>query len=325
MISGVFNKVTIASLAIAARAACSSGSSSLPAMDATQRMTAQAEAVSDLLYVSSQVTNEVYVYSYPQEKLVGTLTGFTRVYGLCSDSKGDVYVADAGSSQIFEYAHGGTKPIAALSDPSQFPTSCAVDPKTGNLAVTNYQSLNASGQGQIGDVAVYAHAQGTPSLYLDSRIQDPLFCGYDDKDDLFVDGLSSAITPSGGTIEVSRFGELPKGSTKFTDIKLTQGANGGIQWDGKDVIVGDSGYLGRSESAVNRIAVSGTTGKIVQTWVAPGAEYLTQFVEQGGSFIAADNEMGSVGIWKYGAIRPPSKLISGISEPYGVALSSGKE
>ena len=62
-------------------------------------------------------------------------------YGECVDKAGDVFVADfggnTGTPAILEYAHGGTKPIATLSDPGYYPESCSIDPTTGNLAVTN--------------------------------------------------------------------------------------------------------------------------------------------------------------------------------------------
>src|SRR5262249_47577682 len=96
-----------------------------------------------LLYVADAQTADVYVYEYPNGKLVGTLTGFQEAQGECADAKGDVFITVpspySASSEILEYAHGGTEPIATFSDPGygEEPWSCAVDPTTGNLAVTN--------------------------------------------------------------------------------------------------------------------------------------------------------------------------------------------
>ncbi len=93
----------------------------------------------NLLYVSIEGFNDVYVYSYlpAPPKLVGKLTGFKDPLGECADKKGDVYIVNAKASNIREYAHGGTKPIAIISDKGSDPVGCSLDPTTGNLAVSN--------------------------------------------------------------------------------------------------------------------------------------------------------------------------------------------
>jgi hypothetical protein len=40
------------------------------------------------------------------------------------------------NGRIFEFEHGGTSPIAILDDSHWFIGACAIDPKTGDLAVT---------------------------------------------------------------------------------------------------------------------------------------------------------------------------------------------
>ena len=111
----------------------------------------------DLLYLSDDGNGNVYVYSFPGAKLQGTLTGLSVPTGECADKAGDVWIVEEGTNDIVEYAHGGTVPIATLSDPGNAPEACAVDPTTGNLAVANPQTLSAG----VGSVGVYAHAQGT--------------------------------------------------------------------------------------------------------------------------------------------------------------------
>lgn len=108
-----------------------------------------------LLYISDVGTNDVYVYAYPTGIFLGTLTGFSGPEGECVDKTGDVFIANYAASDILEYAHGGTSPIATLSDPGYLPESCAIDPTTGNLAVTNYLT---TGAGQ-GNVAIYKDAK----------------------------------------------------------------------------------------------------------------------------------------------------------------------
>ncbi len=117
----------------------------------------------DLLYIAAGlVDGAVYVYTYPRGRFVGTLTGFAEPFGECTDSAGDVFIvafsntSSSSSSTIYEYAHGGTTPIAMLSDPSAG-VACAIDPVSGNLAV--------SGDG----VAIYQHATGSPTMYYSSQ------------------------------------------------------------------------------------------------------------------------------------------------------------
>jgi hypothetical protein len=102
------------------------------------------EATSEnLLYVSSSsgFSGIVRVYSYPHGRRVGALTSLTYAGGECVDSAGDVFIVEfsgpsSAGSTVYEYAHGGSTPIATLADPgSGF--GCAVDPTTGNLAVAN--------------------------------------------------------------------------------------------------------------------------------------------------------------------------------------------
>jgi hypothetical protein len=82
-----------------------------------------------LIYISDDGTNDVYAYT-PKGKLVGTLTGFNSPAGECVDTAGDVFIVNSNTSQILEYAHGGTTPIATLSDPGYYPNGCAYDPTT---------------------------------------------------------------------------------------------------------------------------------------------------------------------------------------------------
>ena len=161
----------------------------------------------DLLYASDRQSGvSVDVLSYPKGNVVGQLKFHGMPYGLCSNRSGDVFIpvwsSQTNTNYIYEYAHGGTEPIATLTD-SGVPFGCAVDPTTGNLAVTNVFGLGTGFP--PGNVAIYAGAQGTPSYYSDSAITLYGFCAYDDAGDLFVTGqrLGDPI------------GELPEGSGSF--------------------------------------------------------------------------------------------------------------
>ena len=57
-------------------------------------MAADAGGIRNLLYVSDDGDNFLYVFALPKGKLVGTITGFLGIAGLCSDSQGNVFVTD---------------------------------------------------------------------------------------------------------------------------------------------------------------------------------------------------------------------------------------
>ena len=142
---------------------------------------------SDLLYVSDTVTSNVYVFFLSKGRTVQTLTGFTDPAGECVDSNGDVFIANTGGSNILEYAHGGTAPIAVLKDPGYFPVGCSIDPTSGNLAVTNLSTSSST----KGDVVIYKSAKGRArGHYTDPAFNEMVLCGYDDAGNLFLDGLS---------------------------------------------------------------------------------------------------------------------------------------
>ena len=89
-----------------------------------------------LLYVSDAEAASVYVYSYPQAKLVGTLTKASRAGRRVYRQGGRRVDHNSESLQLSEYAHGGTTPIATLGPNLDFaPLGCAVNPVTGDLAV----------------------------------------------------------------------------------------------------------------------------------------------------------------------------------------------
>src|ERR1700723_26438 len=89
-----------------------------------------------LLYVSDNTKSVVYVISYPQGELVGTLTGFHSPVGLCTDQKGNVWIVNQSPDEIIEYGHAATRAKPTLKVHAGFSFGCAVDPKSGDVAVT---------------------------------------------------------------------------------------------------------------------------------------------------------------------------------------------
>jgi hypothetical protein len=116
-----------------------------------------AEAKSEDLLYASRYSAGISVYSYPSGQKVGQLNGIANIRGLCPDADGNVYVTSEPGA-VYEYAHGGSKPINTLTDPGSA-YGCAVDPRTGDLAVTNYSTQGSD----YGDVAVFQNGSGTPT------------------------------------------------------------------------------------------------------------------------------------------------------------------
>jgi hypothetical protein len=250
----------------------------------------------NLLYVSDYQNDEVFVFSFPDGTLKGTLSGFAGPFGECSDGAGNVFITNARPPEILEFAHGGTSPIATLKDPGQYPYACSIDPTTGNLAVTNEYSRNST----PGSVAIYHHASGAPQIYHDSSFYYMFFCGYDDAGNLFVDGQPQ---PSGGFA----FAELPRGRATLREISLNAniGFPGGVQWDGKYIAVGD-----QISSTIDRFTIEGKTGTETGSTHLNDTKQIVQFWKQGAYVVGPDAIYFRVGIWKYPAGGNPVIFLS---------------
>lgn len=266
----------------------------------------------NLLYVADAASGGVLVYSYlPSLKFVGVLSEPPVPGGECVDAAQDVFVTDAsGQSHVtYEYAHGGTRPIAIFADPGGTPSACSIDPISGDLAVASVRSNGAT----HGKLAVYKRAKGTPKLYADFAFSDMMFCGYDYAGNLFVDGLGS-----GGSAFV--MAELSKGAKALAEVTLDQSIlfPGGVQWDGKDLAVGDD-----RSSVIYRFAMSGYKGKKVgatRLKVWPG---LHQFFIDSGVLVDPTYvpSRGAVAFYDYPAGGKPARTITGVSSPTGAVVS----
>lgn len=267
----------------------------------------------DLLYVSDLGTELVDVYSYPEGKLKGTLSGFKAVHGGCVDAKGDVFITS--SERIYEFAHGGSKPIRTLIDAGYGPTGCSVDPTTGTLAVANIGPISGSSGGNI---AFYKHAKGTPAMHSDSAIFFDYDCAYDGHGNLYVTG--------GDVHGFFAFAEVAAGGASFANITLDQSIDvpGGVQWDGKHVAVEDQG-AGYRGSTVYRFVISGSSGTKVGTTVLGGSSDVIQFWLDGKKLIGPNiGSSPNVMFWKYPAGRSALKTITGFTEPVGVTVSRAR-
>jgi hypothetical protein len=259
-----------------------------------------------LLYVATG--NDVYVLSYPKGKFVGSLS--VTGNNLCADKAGNVFIPTS-DYEILEYAHGGTSPIQTLAA-GDLPLGCAIDPGTGNLAVTQ----EASG---AGEVAIFPNEKAPSTWYRDPDIYTFGLCGYDDRGNLFVDGTGTG----------SYLAELPKGSTTFVNYPLASRFDsfGGIQWDGRYIAFSDptTKQIYRLKFGTSSFKVVGKTRidgwqnnysghwPYIQTWL------------QGGKFIAQASNLAKLGLWPYPAGERADKVLrpftTGSVAIYGVTLS----
>jgi hypothetical protein len=246
----------------------------------------------DLLYVSynnvlyhNDGDGSILVYSYPEGMLKGRLSGFSFAGSLCSDKNGDVFIP--AGYDILEFAHGGARPIAVLADVHGDAAFCAVDPTTGNLAVSP-------------TVVVYRHARGKGKEYPGGNAYGNYSCTYDNNGNLFVNG-----TEYEGSFDWMGLTELRKGATQFAKINVPITLlYGTIQWDGKAIAVGTS-----YPAEIQRFRVVGKTAKFI---APPGrliSAGLGQFWIQGSTIIVPSYEPTAVMFYKYPVVGKPTKII----------------
>ena len=202
---------------------------------------------SDLLYVSNGGTNTVTVYTWGYQHQVGTLTGFEAPRGLCADRNGDVFVTNSRTSHTFEYEHGGTSPINALSDPYGSPTACAVDPTTGDLAASNTSPVARRAASWFTETHRVLRTQ-----YADASVSLFYYPAYDNEGNLYVDGV--------GPSSPFQLVELPKGGSTLTSVTLddTPPFAGGLAWDGEYLALG----FGSGPTAIHQFSMSGSSGRL---------------------------------------------------------------
>jgi hypothetical protein len=270
-----------------------------------------AKKTSPLVYVSDVATNDVYVYNYDANKvgsLVGTLTGFSEPQGLCTDGK-HVWVTNTLNESISEYARGGSAPIKVLFDSGFYPVGCSWDKTTGNLAVTNiYQDTGSSG-----NIAIYAHASGSPVYHYASNVFNYFLCSFDNNGNLFVDGLATNAGPV-ALAELAANASKAKPMTENATISFP----GGVQWDGKYLEVTDQGasmgiefkVTGTALTEVSQTPFNGASD-IVQTWI--DARTTTIF--------GPDANLAQLGLYKYRVGGNPFQVVTGFSEPIGVTVT----
>jgi hypothetical protein len=256
----------------------------------------------DLAYILNFYSSEIFVFTYPRGKYVGSILGATDPQGLCAAKTGNWWAVSSGSDQVLEYAHGGTTPLKTLNVTAGEPAGCSVDPTTGNLAVTILGT---------GDVVVFTQGSGSGTTISDG-LTNTYFDGYDNKGDLFVDGFQGS-TPG--------LAELPKGSGPPVPITLSQplGFPGGVQWHAKYLAVGD-----QENPAIYHFAIRGRNAKKIGVTQLTGSDIVGFWIQK-PDVVAADAGNGTAAIWKYPSGGSPIKMLQGPGDlPIGATVSVAK-
>ena len=239
-----------------------------------------------LLYVVRNGANEVSVYTYPKGKSVGTLSDIPGALGICSDANGDVFVVATESQQIYEFEHGGSSPIVTLDDSGNNPNGCAIDPSSGDLAVTG-------GLG-VANAAVYQNAQGSPTVYTDTFAGSFTFCTYDSQGNLFI-GAENLF-------------ELPKGANSFVEIPISGGppqtSPPGIQWDGSYIALQETSRSKEGPTKIYRISVSGSSASVIgevdlSSRINKNPNLGSQFWINDGTIVMPESMNKNVALWHY--------------------------
>ncbi len=258
-----------------------------------------------LIYVSDAGTNTVSFYTYRGGKLEGSITsGLSEPQGLCSDPKGNVWVANTAESDVVEYAYGATTPKQTLATTGQYPAGCSVD-KNGDVAVSDILSTS----GGEGNVEIFKGGKGSATSVTCPNLSHYGGVAYDNKGNLFVTGENA--TDAFGLCEV------PNGKTGGEAIRLNTPpeSTGNVQWDGTYVAIGDA--------TIERFLIRGTKGSLKRTVTLNGTSSGGMFLlPSRGRVLSFESGEQGIGFFKYPAGGNALKTISIVeSEPIGFTVS----
>ncbi len=219
-----------------------------------------------LIYAANHYYGDAVVYIYRHGPYVGTAR-VPGAMGECVNSAGQVFVSaftenTVVTGEIYEFAHGGLSPIATLVDPNWSASACAIDPKSGDLAVpgANFPSGNPG-------VTFYRHAKGKPAALFTLPYHPIGFCAYDPAENLYL-----AVARYGASGSDTGLLLLPAGSKKFelmtTDITINDSADDPptVQWAHNHLIV-SSANSQLNELYLYEMSVQGSKARTVRTTI----------------------------------------------------------
>jgi len=96
-----------------------------------------------------------------------------------------------------------------------------------------------------------------------------------------------------------------------------------VQWDGKDLAIGDTGASRSSAAVIYRFAINGSYGHMVTATTLTGSQGSGQFLIHGGTVMGplSYNSTRGIGFWRFPSGGAPVRTISTYGYPAGEALS----
>jgi hypothetical protein len=259
-----------------------------------------------LLYVTGG--GDVDVFQWPSLQTAGVLKGFRQSTGACVDAFGNVWIADTYAQKLFEYAHGGTTPIATLDDAAGFPNGCAINKRNGDLAVANdYNDVHNQGS-----ITIYKHASGQGAIYYDSGVADVLALDYAPNGNIFIEGWTTYTT------EVQKFARKKFQTIAIHGATIKYGA--GIQYQKGGLTAGayESGNV--AHTTIYRIDEQ---GKVLGHTVLQQTAQSFQYQILNGKVICPDYGNRELLVYPYPTSGSPTKTRSKLKGvfPWGAAVS----
>ncbi len=300
------------------------GSTPKPQQREASWMSPAAPSIKELLYISDESTNDVFVYNYSTGARVGTVKGFDYPLGQCVDATGDVWIANYYGTSVEEFAHGGKTALATVTTDGN-PVGCSIDPKTGDLAVAS----------EPGVLQTW-HAGKAVGKYSNGDCAFLLGPGYDDKGNVYAACFV--------TLSAVHVAEVPAGgkSLKVISFNQTLFSPGDAMWDGKYITFADTEFEDNGVTAIYRAKPTSGGLSLVSTTVltdncAKSNDYdgtpqpfivgtkNTPVNNRQGKLVVGGNEDCTpqpFDTWAYPAGgNPTSKLAKAPSVPAGEAVS----
>jgi uncharacterized repeat protein (TIGR02543 family) len=198
---------------------------------------------------------------------------FTRPYGICTDSIGNVYVADRTSNKVGKLSNGSSTwvDIGTSTDGIDSPTGVAVDSQN-NLYVcnsangsiiefngSNWTTINnnaplASAYGVVLDSNndIYATAEGNPGLYKWAQVAAPAVTAV---------SPSSGSTAGGDTVTITGTGFIGATAVNFGSTAATSYT---VVSDTEITAISPAGSAGNVDITVTTAGGTSTTGSVDQ-------------------------------------------------------------
>jgi hypothetical protein len=288
------HKFAVACTAVVVLAGCSNALQSQPPVTQALSLGSQAATPakpgpnhSSLLYVSSATSYYVPMYNF-KNGVVGSVYGVIPIAaagGMCTNKAGNVWITSLNGT-VVEFAHGSTTPIRVIESDPGVPYACAVDPSSGNVAVS-YDRPNTTG-GTLGSVQIFGKGNRNKTF---GGFAHAWFLAYDNKGNLFMDGspCGSGGCSSGGPPAIF---ELAKRGQSFQQLSL-QGATlsqpTGIVWVNPTLLLADS-ENGSQEPVAYKVLVRASNATVVGTLPFSSAVAVGGLTVRAGSIVVPDTQ-----------------------------------